>query len=393
MRASTSRRRRAVVWIGAAAVAVTVAACSSSDGGSATGPTATVGGGPGAASQYTTPLKGVCPDTVVVQTSWWPEADQGFTYQLLGPKPTIDADHNRVVGPLGATGVRLEIRSGGPAAGYQQPSALMAQDDQILLGYVGTDEAIQNSGKIPTVAVFSSYDRNPEVFLWGNPDWNFTSIGDIGQSGAKVLAYAGAADIDLFERQGLLKKSQVDTSYQGSPDRFVAADGKVVQQGFVTNEVYHLEHDVQAWNKPVKYLLVDAYPIYQSALAIRVDKLEANRACLAKLVPLFQRAQRDYITTPGPTNQMLLDAISKMHTAGFSLSPGLLTYANQTQRNLKLIANGTDGILGSFDNARVQKLIDDLVPLYTDKGTNPKTGLTTTDVVTNQFLDKSVSLN
>ncbi|WP_050803260.1 hypothetical protein [Candidatus Protofrankia datiscae] len=260
------------------------------------------GGGPAAASQYTTPLKGVCPDTVVVQTSWWPEADQGFTYQLLGPNPTIDADHNRVVGQLGATGVRLEIRSGGPAAGYQQPSALMAQDDAILLGYVGTDEAIQNSGKIPTVAVLSSYDRNPEVFLWGNPDWNFTNIGEIGQSGAKVLAYAGAADIDLFVRQGLLKQSQVDTSYQGSPDRFVAADGKVVQQGFVTNEVYHLEHDVQAWNRPVKYLLVDAYPIYQSALAIRADKLEANRACLAKLVPLFQQAQRDYITAPGPTN-------------------------------------------------------------------------------------------
>ncbi|KLL10932.1 hypothetical protein FrCorBMG51_14960 [Protofrankia coriariae] len=379
--------------MGAAAVAVTMAACSSSDGGSTIGPTATAGGGPVAASQYTTPLKGVCPDTVVVQTSWWPEADQGFTYQLLGPNPTIDADHNRVVGQLGATGVRLEIRSGGPAAGYQQPSALMAQDDAILLGYVGTDEAIQNSGKIPTVAVFSSYDRNPEVFLWGNPDWNFTNIGEIGQSGAKVLAYAGAADIDLFVRQGLLKQSQVDTSYQGSPDRFVAADGKVVQQGFVTNEVYHLEHDVQAWNRPVKYLLVDAYPIYQSALAIRADKLEANSACLAKLVPLFQQAQRDYITAPGPTNQLLLDIVGKSHTAGFSLSPGLLTYANQTQRDLKLIANGADGVLGSFDNARVQKLIDDLVPLYTDKGTNPKTGLTATDVVTNQFLEKSVSLS
>ncbi len=90
---------------------------------------------------------------------------------------------------------------------------------------------------------------------------------------------------------------------------------------------------------------------------------------------------------------MLLDVVSKMHTAGFSLSPGLLTYANQTQRNLKLIVNGTDGVLGSFDNARVQKLIDDLVLLYTAKGTNPKTGLTAADVVTSQFLDKSVALN
>ncbi|MCL9758581.1 hypothetical protein [Frankia sp. AiPa1] len=380
--------------MGAAVVAVVLAACSNSDGGSSVEPRATTGGSTAvAASHYTTPLKGVCPDTVVVQTSWWPEPDQGFTYQLLGPNPTIDANHNRVTGTLGATGVRLEIRSGGPAAGYQQPSALMAQDDQILFGYVGTDEAVQNSGKIPTVAVFASYDRSPEVLLWGNPAWNFANIGDIGKSDAKVLAYAGAADIDLFESQGLLKKSQVDTSYQGSPDRFVAADGKIVQQGFVTNEVYTLQHDVKAWGKPVKYLLTDtSYPIYQSALAVRADKLAANSACLTKLVPLFQQAQRDYITASGPTNQILLDAVSKMHTQGFSLSPGLLTYANQKQRDLKLIANGADGVLGSFDNTRVQKLIDSLNPLYAAKGIRPKDGLTATDVVTNQFLDKSVSL-
>lgn len=395
MQASLSRFRRAAAGVGATALAVTIAACSSSGGEPSAAGSASAtasGGGQASTSPYTTPLKGVCPDPVVVQTSWWPEADQGFTYQLLGPNPTVDRNHNKVVGPLGSTGVRLEIRSGGPAAGYQQPSTLMAQNDDILLGYVGTDEGIQNSGKIPTVAVFSSYDRNPEVFLWGNPDWNFKSIADIGRSGAKVLAYAGAADLDLFESQGLLKKSQVDTSYQGSPDRFVAADGKVVQQGFVTNEVYHLQHDVKAWDKPVKYLLADAYPIYQSALAIRADKLAANRACLTKLVPLFQQAQRDYITSPAATNQLLLKSVSKMNTSGFSLSPGLLTYANQTQKSLKLIANGSDGTLGSFDTARVQKLISLLTPIYTAKGTKPKPGLAPADVVTNQFLDTSITL-
>src|SRR5689334_7350941 len=30
-------------------------------------------------------LKGVCPDTVVFQTNWWPEPDHGFLYQLIGP--------------------------------------------------------------------------------------------------------------------------------------------------------------------------------------------------------------------------------------------------------------------------------------------------------------------
>ncbi|KLL10686.1 hypothetical protein FrCorBMG51_16030 [Protofrankia coriariae] len=67
---------------------------------------------------------------------------------------------------------------------------------------------------------------------------------------------------------------------------------------------------MRAWHKPVRYLLVDAYPIYQSALAIRADKLAASRACLAALAPLFQRAQRDYITGPGPTNQFLDKSVS-----------------------------------------------------------------------------------
>ncbi len=384
-----------------ALLALALAGCGSGNGSDGTSPAgASTGTGPGAGttttttttSHYTTPLKGLCPSTVVVQTSWWPEPDQGFTYQLLGPNPTIDKNKNRVVGQLGGTGVNIEIRSGGPAAGFQQPSALLAQDDNILLGYVGTDEAIQNSGKVPTIAVFSSYDRNPEIFLWGDPAWNFTSIADIGRSGAPVLAYAAASSVDVLEREGLLNKSQVDPSYQGSPDRFVAADGKIVQHGFVTNEPYHLEHDVKAWNKPVKYLLVDEYPVYQSALAIRQDKLAANSACLAKLVPLFQQAQRDYVADPGPTNQLLLDIVSKMNTSGFSLSAGLVADASAKQKELKLIANGSDGVLGSFDTARVQGLIGRLTAVYKAKGTEPKAGLAPADLVTNQFLDKSISL-
>ncbi|HEX4223505.1 MAG TPA: ABC transporter substrate-binding protein, partial [Pseudonocardiaceae bacterium] len=64
-------------------------------------------------------LKGVCPDTVVVQTDWTPEAEHGGIYQLLGPNPTVDADHKKVTGTLVAsgqnTGISVEIRAGGPA--------------------------------------------------------------------------------------------------------------------------------------------------------------------------------------------------------------------------------------------------------------------------------------
>jgi hypothetical protein len=57
-----------------------------------------------------------------------------------------------------------------------------------------------------------------------------------------------------------------------------------------------------------------------------------------------------------------------------------------------LIGNGSDGVLGSFDNARVKGLIDRLVPVFESQGTKPKPGLAPADLVTNEFLDKSISL-
>ena len=105
-------------------------------------------------------LKGTCPDTVVIQTDWFPESEYGFLYQLLGPGYTIDKGKKRVSGPLVAsgqdTGVKVEIRTGGPAIGFQQVSAQMYADKSITLGQVSTDEAIQNSAKQPTLAVVGS---------------------------------------------------------------------------------------------------------------------------------------------------------------------------------------------------------------------------------------------
>jgi hypothetical protein len=358
-----------------------------SDGSAVASPTAAAG-----ASRYATPLKGICPDTVVVQTNWWPEPDHGFTYQLLGPNPTIDAAKNRVVGPLGATGVQLEIRAGGPAVSFQPVSSILAQDDDILFGYVGTDEAVEHSGKAPTVAVFSAYEKNPQVFIWGNPDYKFAGVADIGKANVKVLGFEGAPYLEIFKREGLLKASQIDTSYKGTPERFVREDGNIAMQGFVTYEPYHLEHDVKQWAKPVHFLLVDEYPVYQSAMAVRKDALAKNKACLEKIVPLFQQAQADYVDDPDPVNKLLLQVIDKSDTRGFTLSAGLVADASDKQKKLGLIANGRDGVLGSFEDARVQKLIDQLVPVFEAKGSKPPAGLKPGDLVTNEFLDDSISL-
>jgi hypothetical protein len=376
-----------------AALAVAVAACGSDSNDRATTastPAASAAGQPW--EKYTTPLKGVCPDKVVIQTNWWPEPDHGGTYELIGPGGTIDASKNSYSGPLGKTGVTLEIRAGGPATGFQQVSSLLYQDDSILLGYVGTDEAIQNSTKAPTVALFATYDKNPQIFMWGNPDWDFKSVADIGKSDAKVLAFNGATYLSLFTQEGLLNKKQVDTSYNGSPARFVAADGKIVQQGFATNEPYAYEHQTRGWNQPVKFLLVNEYPVYQSAVSIRADKLPDNAACLSKLIPLFQQAQIDYLKDPKPVNDELLNIVGKLKTSGFALSEGGNAAAVEQIKALKLVENGTDGTLGSFDSSRVQELIDKLSPVFQAQKAKLKANLKPDDLVTNRFLDPKSGL-
>ena len=337
-------------------------------------------------------LKGVCPDTVVFQTNWWPEPDHGFLYQLIGPNGTIDTTKNVYTGPLANTGVNAEIRAGGPAIGFQQVTAQMYSDDSILLGMLGTDETIGNSASQPTRDVFAWYAKNPQIFFWGNPDWNFTSVADIGKSDATVLVFQGGSWVQVLIGKGLLNGNNVDTSYTGDPARFVAADGSIVSQGFITSEPYIYEHEVQAWMKPVKFLLLDKdVPIYQDTMAIRSDKLDASRACLQKLVPLMQRAAIDYVHNPGPVNALITDYTSKIK-GGTQISAAGAADAVERMTSQGIVSNGTDGVYGSYDNARVQSLIDDYGPVFAQRGKPPKAGLQPSDVVTNEFLDKSIKL-
>ena len=46
-------------------------------------------------------LKGVCPDTVSIQTDWNPEGEHGFLYQMIGPGYTVEK--------VGRTSMRIRI--------------------------------------------------------------------------------------------------------------------------------------------------------------------------------------------------------------------------------------------------------------------------------------------
>ena len=342
-------------------------------------------------------LAGTCPDTIVVQTDWDPESEYGVYYHMLGPNPDIDTDHKRVTAPLVSggkdTGVKLEVRLGGPSIGFEPVSSQMYKDTSITLGQVSTDEAIRFSDKQATQAVVAPMETSPFMIMWDPGTYpQFNTIADIGKTDTKVLYFEGDTYMAYLTGTNVLKKSQVDGSYDGKPANFVAADGKVAQAGFATSEPYIYEHEVRQWNKPVKYALVSeaGYPFYPQALSIRAADKQKLAPCLKKLVPIVQRAQVDFLANPEKTNALVLDLV-KQYNTGWVYSPGLAAYAIEKMRS-DFVTNGPDQTLGNFDTARVQRMIEIVTPIFTAQRQPPKEGLTPEDIATNEFIDTSIGV-
>lgn len=160
-------------------------------------------------------LKGVCPATIVAQTNWYPQVEHAVFYQLLGDGYTVDKARKRVTGPLVAggvdTGVKLEIRVGGPALGYQSVPAVMYTDPSITVGLAATDDTVQYSKSQPLLAVMAPLDVDPIVIMWdpkNRPSIN--TIADIGQTpDMKVLYYEGESTfVDYLISSGILRAGQ-----------------------------------------------------------------------------------------------------------------------------------------------------------------------------------------
>jgi hypothetical protein len=375
-----------------ATAAIVAAGCSNGGGEEASGPTKA----PAAADERLN-LKGVCPDTIVVQTDWFPESEYGVYYHLVGPTPNVDTNKKLVNGPLVAegqdTGVRIEVRSGGPATGFELVSAQMYKDKNITLGQVNTDEAVRFSAKQPTLAVAAPMEISPFMIMWDPASYpQFNVIADIGKTDAKVFYFEGDTYMEYLIGSGALRRSQVDGSYDGSPANFVGQDGKAAQAGFATSEPYLYEHEINGWKKPVKYALVNdtGYPFYPQALSIRPADKERLAPCLEKLVPIVQRAQVDFLQNPDKTNQFIIDTV-KAYNTDWTYSEGLANYAIQKMRE-DFVNNGSDGALGNFETTRVQRIIDIVNPILAAQRQAPKQGLRPDDIFTNEFIDTGIGV-
>jgi hypothetical protein len=336
-------------------------------------------------------LSKVCPATVVVQTDWFPEAEHGALYELLGADYKIDAGNKRETGSmtLGGKdlGVDIEIRAGGPAIGSGTVAAEMYVDDTITLGYATTDGQILRAKDTPLLSVLAPLELNPQIIYWDPQTYpDVKTLADLGTKNITINVFGGGTFADVFVAQGIWKKAQIDPSYDGSPARFVS-DGKIAQQGFASAEPWTYKNQVKEYGRDVAFqLLNDAgFPVYSQTLAIRPDDLTKLSPCLKELVPVFQQATVNYYKDPKAANAKIVETV-KTYDTFWTYPAELATFSVAKQLELGLAGNGGDKTVGNMDEKRVQTVIDALAKAKMEFPADIKPS----DLVTNQFIDTKI---
>ena len=337
-------------------------------------------------------LADVCASPVVVQTDWYPQAEHGGVYELLGDDYTVDAQNGSTIGSLvfqgTDTGVDLEIRAGGPFIESPVVTELFL-DDAITFGFVGSDVALSRYGEAPTLAVFNALVINPQVILWNASKHPAVStIAEIAKEVSAVSVFGDRPYMRYLVSQGVVASDKVDTNYKGS---LMLATDDIAHQGFATSEPFRYANLESGAIDTAYQLVHDAgWTSYPQNLAINKLRLEALRPCLARLVPMMQQAQIDFVTSPDRTVATILDVVTQLDTT-WSQSAELANYAVATMKQLGIVGNGDTPTFGDFESPRLDDFITRAVPILREQGLAiPE--LAARDIATNEFLNPDISL-
>jgi hypothetical protein len=373
-----TRTRTAGITSGLLALALVAAACGGDDDSAA-------GGGDGV-------LSDVCPATVVVQTDWFPEAEHGALYNLIGEGYTVDTSNKIVSGPMVLDGqdlgVTFEVRTGGPAIGFAPVTSYVYTDDAITFGYANTEAQVLSYEDTPLLSVVAPLEINPQMIMW-DPDTypNVESLADLGEAGVPINVFGGGVFSEVFVAQGIWSANQIDPSYDGSPARFIAEGGAIAQQGFASAEPYDYENTFSDWGKPVAFqTLHDAgFEVYAATLGIRPDQKDELDDCLKEIVPVFQQSVVSYINSPERTNDIIVDAVEQFADS-WTQSMEITAWSVEQQKELGLVGNGPDDTVGNMVGDRIQGVIDGM----SQAGMAVPSGLSANDLFTNEYIDESI---
>jgi hypothetical protein len=336
-------------------------------------------------------LAAVCPSTVAIQTDWFPEAEYGAVYHLVGDDYEIDTDNKIVTGSLviGGVdqGVDVEVRAGGPAIASPTVAGEMYLDDSLTIGFGTTDSQVLRYTEAPLLSVMAPLESNPQIIYWDPEIYpEAETLADLGELGVTINVFGGGTFADVFAAQGIWDIDQVDPSYDGSPGRFIA-EGDIAQQGFATTELWMYKNSFDEFGRDLAYQsLNDAgFPVYSQTLAIRPDDLDSLRPCLTRLIPLIQQATIDYYADPDDTNALIVETVAAYDTF-WTYPAELAEFSVDLQIDNGYAGNGPDSTVGNMEDVRVQEVIDALRTAEMDVPAE----LTVADLFTNEFIDPTI---
>ncbi len=348
-----------------------------------------------------TSLKGVCPNPVKIATDWTPEAEQGAYYQLAASGGTIDKSGKTYTAPLidplnnKPTGVNVQLVAGGPALGFLQTPEVLHEQSSILMGADDVDTAIADATTAPVVGIVAPFTNSLHILLWNPAKYHFKNFADIKKSGVTVLYFKGTEFVEYMAGAGILSSSQLDGSYTGSPARFVATGGGVVEQGFATAEPYMYTHETPSWNKAIAYELTSntGYNPYSEMGETTPQNLAKYGACFKRLVPMIQQAQINFVLHPDRIINLLVQLNKAYGEIGGNYDAAVARYAVRTLLADRIVAQPSSGAFGSFDMGRVTHLIAQLKPVLSKGGQSLPASFQAGSVVTNRFIDRSIGFS
>jgi len=343
----------------------------------------------------------VCPSNMVIQVDWWPEVEHGGTYQLMGDGAEADANLFTYSGPIDSAyavgGIEtLEIRAGGDAIESQPVAAVMKTDQDIVLGYLNSDDIIQAAPTVEVTAVATTLEINPQMVMWDPAQLEIDKDDptSIAATGRRVLHFPGNAFIEFMISSGVMTADQGDPNYSGAPDQWVSNGGDFVQQGFATNEIFNYENLID-WKDgapaDVDFLLIDdlGWQPYPGAYVVLSERLEDLSPCLELFVPKLQQAWVDFLANPGPIGDEII-AVTEAYDNFWTLSPELNEAAYALFESTGIGSNGPDDIYGNFDAERLSVLFEQMSAILAESGIDLPDGYTAESAYTNDFIDPTI---
>jgi len=357
---------------------------------------------------------GPCPRHLVIQTDDWPTAEHGGLYRLLEPGALADGDAFAYRGPIrklyadGAQGVlggpgndspehgieTVEIRAGGQAVGDQPAASVLATDDEIYAALVATDEVIGLAMSTPLRGVMATLDRASTALVWNSAEVPIDDD-DLSGAGVPVVLPETALYARFLIMTGAIDDQLTQQTFDGTDSRWIASGGRIVQPGSITDDVYRFSRELRPRSLVDDRLLYDlGYRPYPAMVSVPVERIETDADCLGVLVPLMQRAWIDYFDDPGPVNEELV-VINESYGAWRRLSTGHNNWAIAQMVQRRLVDTSPGNVFGSFDEARVEDLIAMVTKALADESEEEfelPEGYGALDVITNQFIDPSITL-